>query len=695
MEAHLGDRENIDAKSVAGSDIPQSDRLLRIREVVSAIGGGLSNTASISAKISMAPRQVAYAKQAARVLGWIKPDGLNFAITEAGAFLLAQPPRSAGEVDVVRSAIESSPVLQRFVPSILAPEEPDRSRLRDQIIRLTGMSRDTATRRAGTLLSWRQQLLPERNLRLPVPDSEVVAPKSHPRLPTIAPKAVTAVSVPPTPLPLWPAASLSDDLIQDILRDNPWWQGQPGKLLPPHRRGFVDAIQRKMNGRLAPITVVRGPRQVGKTTAQLQVIDDLLKQGVPPTRILRVQCDEVPALKGLSEPILRIVDWFEAAVLRKTLNAAAAANEPTYLFFDEVQNLADWAIQLKHLVDASSTRVVVTGSSALRIEAGRDSLAGRISSMEVGTLTLREIAEIRGLGKLVPSLDTNGLERLIHKDFWVGVRENGKAQAAIRDQAFRAFSERGGYPLVHEKSLATWEDIAEQLNETVIRRVIKHDLRVGDRGRKRDEALLEELFRLSCRYAGQSPGPDLFARETQRALRSNVGVNKIRNYLDFLDRTLLLRLVRPLELRLKKTQGAPKLCLADHGLRASWLQEVVPLDPEGLARNPHLADLAGRIAESVVGTYLLTIGGLNLAHFPPRQGEPEVDFVMTIGAQRIPVEIKYRSRIDPRADTEGLRSFIERSAYNAPFGLLITQSEASLDDPRIVALPLSSLLMLR
>jgi predicted AAA+ superfamily ATPase len=164
----------------------------------------------------------------------------------------------------------------------------------------------------------------------------------------------------------------------------------------------------------------------------------------------------------------------------------------------------------------------------------------------------------------------------------------------------------------------------------------------------------------------------------------------------FLANSLLLRLVEPLEIRLKKKRGAPKICLVDHGLRASWLQEIVPLDPAALESVPHLQDLAGRIAESVVGATLATINGLDLAHFPQRFDEPEVDFVLTVGTLRIPLEVKYRRRIDALADTEGLRTFLEKSVYNAPFALLVTQSdEVHVDDPRIVCLPLSSLMLLR
>jgi predicted AAA+ superfamily ATPase len=131
-------------------------------------------------------------------------------------------------------------------------------------------------------------------------------------------------------------------------------------------------------------------------------------------------------------------------------------------------------------------------------------------------------------------------------------------------------------------------------------------------------------------------------------------------------------------------------------LRASWLQEVIPITPDDLLRSPPLSDLAGHIAESIAGYFLSNIPGLDLAWFPERGAEPEVDFVITVGQHRIPLEVKYRQRIDGHRDTLGLRAFIEKTAYNAPFGVLVTLSdEVAVVDPRIVALPLSSLLLMR
>jgi predicted AAA+ superfamily ATPase len=486
--------------------------------------------------------------------------------------------------------------------------------------------------------------------------------------------------------------------IEAVLHDtNPWWRGKPLRPLPTFRRWLFEPAMQQLQRGLAPVTVLRGPRQVGKTTLQEQIIEDLLtRQGVAAQRILRVQCDEIPSLKGLLDPILSLARWFEDRILGDTFNTWARQEQPAYLFFDEVQNWPDWAAQVKFLVDHHSVRVLVTGSSALRIEQGRDSLAGRISTLEMGTLLLREVAALRGIGSLSPVLPFNGLRPLMDRDVWEHLRSLGSQNHALRDAAFAAFSERGGYPMAQARADAPWEDVAAQLNETVIRRVIRHDLRLGERGRKRDEALLEEVFRLACRYAGQAPGQAILIHELHAALAANVGPQRVLAYLRFLNDTLLIRLINPLELRLKRRGGWPKIALCDHSLRASWLQEVIPLTPDGLRQSPHLADLAGRLAESVLGYFLGSMRGLELAWFPERGAEPEVDLVLTIGEQRIPIEVKYQQHVDGQRDTLGLRAFIEKSVYNAPFGVLVTLSdEVRVLDPRIVTLPLSSLLLMR
>ncbi len=485
--------------------------------------------------------------------------------------------------------------------------------------------------------------------------------------------------------------------VDEYLRStNPWWEGKPGRVLPGYRRWAFDVLLRKLDVRLAPAVVLRGARQVGKTTLLEQVIEHLIRErGVEPRCILRVQFDELPSLKALEEPLIAIAAWFQDRILGSTFNEAARAGTPAYLFFDEAQNLANWAPQVKTLVDHHTLHVVVTGSSALRIEAGRDSLAGRVAPLDLGTLLLREIAGLRFERTVEPVLPSNGLDALARREFWESISSHGERHSDVRNRAFAAFSERGGYPITHARDVP-WAEVADQLNETVIRRVIQHDLRLGERGRKRDPQLLEELFRLCCRYTGQAPSQATLIAELKQVLRANIGWQRVLSYLRFLEGSLLVRLVRPLELRLKKVHGPVKLCVVDHGLRQSWLEETVPIHPEGLERSAHLTDLAGHIAEGVVGAYLGGIPHLDLAHFPERPTEPEVDLVLTVGETRIPLEVKYRRRIDPHRDTLGLRSFLEKTHYNAPFAVMVTMLEGvEIPDPRIVPLSLRSLLLAR
>lgn len=482
-----------------------------------------------------------------------------------------------------------------------------------------------------------------------------------------------------------------------IRETNPWWVGKPGPQLPSFRRAMFEEVLRKLKSGLAPCVVVRGPRQVGKTTLQEQLIEHLIEaEQVSPRRILRVQLDEIRSLAKVDDLVLAIGRWFQDSIQQRTFNEAARAGEMAYIFLDEVQNLADWAPQTKSLVDHHDVRILITGSSSLRIEAGRDSLAGRISSVDMGTLSLREIADLRYQVRTAPPLGENQLDLLTQAGFWRELAKRGRDESEPRQQAFAAFSERGGYPRAQARYDVPWPEMADHLNETVIQRTIRHDLRMGARGQKRDERLLEEVFRLACRYTGQAVGQSAFVPEIQQALDANIGWGRVLTYLRFLDGTLLLRLIPPLELRLGRRRGHSKICLCDHALRASWLQEIIPLDPDSLAAQTHLSDLAGRIAESAAGNFLASIPHLGLTHFPERGPEPEVDYILTVGTTRIPLEVKYRRHIDWLEDTRGLRAFLEKTVYNAPFAVLVTMSDdVSVPDPRILPLSLSTLLWMR
>lgn len=255
--------------------------------------------------------------------------------------------------------------------------------------------------------------------------------------------------------------------VEELHRQNPWWRGSSARPIPPFRRWPFAKLRERLLHPIAPVFGLRGPRQVGKTTLLEQLISALLNElGIPPIRVLRVQFDELEWLaRAGPDPIITIVSWFESYIFRRDINASAARGEPAFVFLDEVQNLDNWHIQIKALVDHTAVRVLVTGSSALRIARGRDSLAGRIQMVEIGPMRLAEIATLRELGELPTFQPGNGYEAWRSVDFWRELVAHGARYRAVRDAAFALFAERGGYPLAHRPGVG-WEEIADQLVET-------------------------------------------------------------------------------------------------------------------------------------------------------------------------------------------------------------------------------------
>lgn len=75
---------------------------------------------------------------------------------------------------------------------------------------------------------------------------------------------------------------------------NPWWvTGAVHPDFTKHYRRFAyyEAMKRLEQRDLRRTVVLTGTRRVGKTTIQYQMIDTLLKRGVPPQRIVFISLD--------------------------------------------------------------------------------------------------------------------------------------------------------------------------------------------------------------------------------------------------------------------------------------------------------------------------------------------------------------------------------------------------------------------
>ncbi len=230
--------------------------------------------------------------------------------------------------------------------------------------------------------------------------------------------------------------------------------------------------------------------------------------------------------------------------------------------------------------------------------------------------------------------------------------------------------------------------------DQVVTKTIEFDPFGRPHGRVLDQRLVRETFRLVCRYAGQAVRAQRIADELARLIPVGVNERAVADALQFLEDSLLVRRIPPLEMLLKKSDAPQKLCLCDHFVRNGVLQETVPVAPAALATaNQATCTLAGHLVESIVGYFLQGIPGLDVAWWPARTDEPEVDFVLSIGMQRLPIEIKYSHRAPAHSDVTGVETFCSRAHYNAPFGLVITQDAEGPIGKHTFALPAASFLL--
>ena len=500
---------------------------------------------------------------------------------------------------------------------------------------------------------------------------------------------VTKRSRKPKAVSINPSNTLPDELIRSLATANPWWSGNSMRKIKTWRRPVYSKILTGLLKQSGPkIHLLRGPRQVGKSTLQEQMIFDLLfvKQSVSPKQILRVLVDDIKVYP-LEQHLKTLIQWFESNVVQDTFNNMSKKGKPIYLFLDEFQEVDSPGLQLKTIVDAQDCHIFATGSSSLKIGNCAKDLPGRAKWYELSSMSLSEIAQFKRLGDLAPYTSGNNFADWRQKDFWIGLAKHCKKQLLL-DEVFRSFCDLGGYPYCHEHE--TWEEAEDFLRKQVIARTIEHDLQSQHQF---DAATLEKLFYFLCKYTGRDVHFATLQRELKEGYSVNLTHEKIRGGLDFFADSMLVSLFKPSEHRLKNSQERIKICLGDHAIRRALMNESIPL--YGANVN---SDLAGPIVEGIVGSYLAScyprdsLPGNSIAYLPDTKKEGhEVDFILSISEQHIPIEVKYRNHAKP---SKGILQYLAHPQHHAPFGLLITKEEHWVDD-KLVAIPLKQFLLLR
>lgn len=363
------------------------------------------------------------------------------------------------------------------------------------------------------------------------------------------------------------------------------------------------------------IQVVVGPRQVGKTTLVQQVATMM------PQPVRYASADE-PTLRGREW----IAQQWEAARL------AIAGREGAVLVLDEIQKIPAWSETVKRLWDEDSRlgrplKVVLLGSAPLLIAQGlTESLAGRFETLVLGHWSFAEMRAAFGFG--------------------------------LKEYLFF-----GGYPgaaaLIADP--ARWARyVADSLIETSIARDVLLLTRVDK------PALLRRLFELACRYSGQVLSYTKMLGQLQDAGNTTT----LAHYLSLLAQAGMVCGLPKFAGDVARSRGSsPKLQVLNTALMTAM---------SGLGFDEARADREfwGRLTESAVGAHLANAalaGECNVFYW--REGNQEVDFVVTAGRRMVAIEVK--SGRTPRAHA-GTAAFVK--AFKPQRALLVGGDGIALED---------------
>ncbi|MGN0133376.1 MAG: ATP-binding protein [Anaerotignum sp.] len=400
---------------------------------------------------------------------------------------------------------------------------------------------------------------------------------------------------------------------------NPWWKtgAVNANLSKTYKRfAFHEAMKRLDEKSIRRIVVLTGTRRVGKTTIQYQMIEELLRRGVPPQKIVFISMDH---------PMLKLSDFDN---ILECYHENIYAEQDAYYFFDEVQYAQDWDKWLKIIYDMQpETNVVATGSASPALMKGnQESGAGRWSVIQVPTMSFYEYCELLNLDRpiLPDKLKATQMLRMTQQE-----RTQIMLQLSKVQKHFNRYLQVGGFP---ELALADNDLFAQQImREDVVDKVLKRDLPSLYNIRNATE--LERIFLYLCNVSSEIVSVDAIAKEL-----SGVSRPTVENYIRYLESANLIYQSWPVDMAGKKVLKAkPKIYIADAAIRnAVLMDDTLLTDPVEM----------GKIVETAVYKHVAAFyyqQATSVGYFRGGKKDKEIDIVVDYpGTKNILIEVKYR-----------------------------------------------------
>lgn len=428
---------------------------------------------------------------------------------------------------------------------------------------------------------------------------------------------------------------------------NPWWRGESIPDLPGwYRAAFGELQGWVVDPPAARAVFLSGARQVGKTTLLLQVIDHLIKSGIPAGNILYATFDH-PVIK-LAGVDAALAAWREREPKREGTE---------FVFLDEAQFIPEWGTWIKHQVDfVKQRRIIFTGSAMPILQADQESGVGRWHSIRLTTLSFYEYLRLKQIP--LPALPVLRSLREIFAWPQHELRHTAElAQPYIGH--FHNYLVHGGFP-----QTALVESITQAqklLREDIIDKAIKRDMTALFGVRRILD--LEQTFLYLCRHDG--------GLLDMTALSGNLKVARttVQNFIDLLEATHLIYRLPAYGYGKEVLRGRYKIYLADAAIAPAVMLKGRSIidDPEAL----------GVAAEASVLKHLFARYYRQSVRFSYWRSKKslEVDLVAEIAGQVVPFEVKYRSQPVDMRNLKGLAAFCAEK--NADRGYVVTKS---LDD---------------
>jgi predicted AAA+ superfamily ATPase len=418
-----------------------------------------------------------------------------------------------------------------------------------------------------------------------------------------------------------------------IAAQNAWWVAADAVERDPHvgeyerspirwRPRLLDWVLTAPKG----IHVLRGPRQVGKTTLLKLAVRELVRK-VPAREVAYLACDQA-RLRN---------DGDLADAVRLVLSRPGSKTR--ILFIDEVTYVKNWGVGLKVIADEGRLgrlSVVATGSNAVDVRRGGERMPGRRGGgLDLNMLPLDfrgyALAQNPGLSGVLPAQAPDSLSAL---------KEASAVLATAGLEAlFGGYLRSGGFPLPMREQHSDGEP-GEDPGRVLAGAFAGDLLRLGRR-EEYARAIVEVVARAGC-------GP---LNWRNLALDSGIGSHHtVGEYASDLEDLFIWKIVhhaQALDKPMPAFRKRRKIYFADPYLYwalTAWAQGDLTASQ---VRDRALSDptATGALVQGVVGSHLFRRFGRILYW---RKGERrEIDFIVPDSPYRF-LEVKYRSRVTQR-----------------------------------------------